>query len=116
MEMELQELSSPSGVWYIQENQNNKLCKEAKRERERERERETTQVIMNLFLHLRAAPQPNHLLLMRCRYICSSKRQVGRRRGVQEEEEEEEEEAEDEHEKGREKERRNAKSLKSLMA
>jgi len=80
------------------------LCKEAKNERE------TTQVIMNLFLHLLLLHQ---MLCCLCAVDLLFQKAGWKKKR---EEEQEEEEAEDEHEKGREKERRNAKSLKSLMA
>ncbi|XP_059461150.1 uncharacterized protein LOC132190242 [Corylus avellana] len=92
--------------WFmvLQENQNNKLCREDKKDRDRG-------ICDNESVAEPAAPPPNALLLMRCRSAPAK----GWLEKKEEEEEEEEKEAEDEHEKAREKEQRKAKSLKSLM-
>jgi len=98
--------------WFmvLQENQNNKLCREDKTERDRAGDNCEP-------IAAPAAPPPNALLLMRCRSAPAKGwlEEKKKEREEEEEEEEEEEDAEDEQEIAREKEQRKAKSLKSLM-
>ncbi|KAG2699136.1 hypothetical protein I3843_07G177800 [Carya illinoinensis] len=90
--------------WFmvLQENQNNKLCKQVKRETKRTYDDES--------IAASAVPPPNALMLMRCRSAPEKGWLVEK-----ENEEEEEDENEDEDEEGTGKEVRKAKSLKCLM-
>lgn len=94
--------------WFmvLQENQNNKLCKQAKIETERAFDDES--------IAAPAAPPPNALLLMRCRSAPAKDWLVEKDDDEEEEEEVEEDEHEDEEE-GTRKEVSKAKSLKCLM-